>query len=141
HLPRVNEAVPIPKIVGIDAVDVETTVAAPLQDGHAVDVPFEQQVDGMASQLDAVEAIEMDGPPAALSVADLTGENRGPRGFVATLAGEITVSQSLDQQVPERVGGPREDLVSGRVERCGLGAQLASVLVDDALAADDHRVL
>ena len=117
HLAGVNDAPAIAEIVAVDAADVEASLAVVLQDGDAVDLPFEQQVDRVAAELRAHRTIEVDRPAAALRVADFAGEYRGPGRFVAALAGEVTIAQPFDQDLPQRLGRAAEDLVAGRVGR------------------------
>ena len=104
QLAGVDHAPAVAEVVGVDAVDVEAALAVPLQDGDAVDVAFQQQVDGLAAELGGVEAVEEDRPAAALGVADFTSEDRGPGRFVAALAGEVAVAEPLDQ---DRAAAPR----------------------------------
>ena len=96
QLAGVDQAPAVAEVVGVDAGDVEAALAVPLQDGDAVDVPFQQQIDGVAAELGAVEAVEQDGPAAALRVADFTGEDGGPGRFVAALAGEVGVAEPAE---------------------------------------------
>ena len=112
-----DHAPAVAKIVAVDAADVKASVAVVLQDGHAVDLPFQQQVHRMAAELRGVKAIEIDRPAAALGVPDFAGEDRGSGRFVAPFAGEVAVSQPIDQNLPQRFGRAAEDLVAGRIGR------------------------
>src|SRR6185369_10073814 len=96
HLAGVDQSVTIAKIVGVDAVDIKSAIAAPLQNGDAIDVPFQQKVHGMTAELHAVEAVEMDRPSAALRVPDLACEDRRAGRLVAALAREITVPETVN---------------------------------------------
>src|SRR5205085_5757896 len=92
-LPGVDDAVAIAEVIAADAGEREAPFAVPLQDGDAVGMPFEKQIDGMAAELVAVEAVEEDGPAAALRVADFTNEDGGAGRLVPPLAGEVAVAQ------------------------------------------------
>ena len=65
QLARVNVAPAVAEIIGVNAGHMEAALVIPHENGYAVDAAFCQQIDGMAAELGAVEAIEQDGPTAA----------------------------------------------------------------------------
>ena len=81
------------------------------------------------------------GRPAALGVPDLSGEDGGLGRLGPAELLEVEVAEVVDQHVAQGVGGARERHVAGRVVGLALGAELAAVLADDALAAHDDHVL
>jgi hypothetical protein len=88
-----------------------------------------------------VEPVEQDGPPSALRVPDLPGEDRLPGRASTPVPLKVPVAEQLDHLHPQRLGGARQRDVPCRVGRRRFGAELAALLVDNAFAADDDDVL
>ena len=69
-----NETPAIAEAVRIVAFHVKSLVGVVLKDRSGVVASFNQQIDGLRSELGCKETIEENRPPAALRMADFSGE-------------------------------------------------------------------
>src|SRR4051794_28386104 len=103
---------------------MKTFVGVVLEQRHGVVAAFDEQVDRLCSEERRVKPIEENRAPAALRVADLSGEDRFARRTSTAIQLKVAVAEQMDHLVAQRFSSAAQDDVAGRVCRGGFGAEL-----------------
>src|SRR6476660_2860706 len=127
----------VAKSVGIVSGNMESFAGAVLQGGHRVVSTFDQQLDGLGTELCTVKAIKQNRPSSSLSVPDFSGEDRFS-GVPTPIELEIPVADHGHHFVSQRFSRSTQGNVPGGISRFGFRAKFAPLLVHDAFATNDY---